>query len=225
MQSFVDFLNGIIWSPALIYLCLGAGLFNSVLTRFVQVRHFFEMWRLLLNIKEPSKGSPLSKRSPYHSQAVWVLVILLGLLPLSVSVARCGILDVDGCVFVPPPRMQNPLWLKFIKKKTTVNSVAAPLTTSKSHGSKWYAWVCAIATIFACGVLLPGVQSNSISNAVESAFGSGPMIKTALGTFSFAKIFSGTVISIQLGFIIFGGVKRIASFTPIVVPLWRWRTS
>lgn len=56
MQSFVDFLNGIIWSPALIYLCLGAGLFYSVLTRFVQVRHFFEMWRLLLNNKESSKG-------------------------------------------------------------------------------------------------------------------------------------------------------------------------
>ncbi|GIA39014.1 sodium/alanine symporter [Vibrio cholerae] len=56
MQSFVDFLNGIIWSPALIYLCLGAGLFYSILTRFVQVRHFFEMWRLLLNNKESSKG-------------------------------------------------------------------------------------------------------------------------------------------------------------------------
>ena len=34
----VDWINGIIWSKALIYLCLGAGLFFSVLTRFVQVR-------------------------------------------------------------------------------------------------------------------------------------------------------------------------------------------
>ncbi|WP_195744252.1 sodium:alanine symporter family protein, partial [Vibrio parahaemolyticus] len=48
MQSLVDFLNGIIWSPVLIYLCLGAGLFYSIMTRFVQIRHFFEMWRLLL---------------------------------------------------------------------------------------------------------------------------------------------------------------------------------
>ena len=48
MQSFVDFSKWNYLSPALIYLCLGAGVFYSVLTRFVQVRHFFEMWRLLL---------------------------------------------------------------------------------------------------------------------------------------------------------------------------------
>ncbi len=56
MQSLVDFLNGIIWSPVLIYLCLGAGLFYSIMTRFVQVRHFFEMWRLLLSGKSSKKG-------------------------------------------------------------------------------------------------------------------------------------------------------------------------
>lgn len=56
MQSLVDFLNGIIWSPVLIYLCLGAGLFYSIMTRFVQVRHFFEMWRLLLSGKSSTKG-------------------------------------------------------------------------------------------------------------------------------------------------------------------------
>ena len=56
MQSLVDFLNGIIWSPVLIYLCLGAGLFYSITTRFVQVRHFSEMWRLLLSGKSSSKG-------------------------------------------------------------------------------------------------------------------------------------------------------------------------
>ncbi len=85
-------------------------------------------------------------------------------------------------------------------------------------GQKWYAWIFAIATIFACGVLLPGVQSNSIGNAVETAFGTGAMIDTAIGTISFAKIFTGAVISVILAFIIFGGVKRIANFTQIVVP-------
>lgn len=35
----VDWINGVVWSKALIYLCLGAGVFFSILTRFVQVRH------------------------------------------------------------------------------------------------------------------------------------------------------------------------------------------
>ena len=43
MEALVSAVNDIIWSSALIYLCLGAGLFYSVLTRFAQVRHFKEM--------------------------------------------------------------------------------------------------------------------------------------------------------------------------------------
>ena len=43
----VDYLNGLIWSKALIYLCLGAGLYFSIRTRFLQVRGFREMIRLM----------------------------------------------------------------------------------------------------------------------------------------------------------------------------------
>ncbi len=43
MQEIVDSINGVVWSSALIYLALGAGLFFSILTRFVQVRLFREM--------------------------------------------------------------------------------------------------------------------------------------------------------------------------------------
>ncbi|UTW04137.1 hypothetical protein KDX31_03730 [Amphritea atlantica] len=40
MQAFVDFTNGIISSPAMTYLRLGAGLFSSILIRFVQLQMF-----------------------------------------------------------------------------------------------------------------------------------------------------------------------------------------
>ena len=56
MKEIIDFLNGIIWSPALIYLCLGAGLFYSVITRFMQVRHIKEMIRLLFARNESPEG-------------------------------------------------------------------------------------------------------------------------------------------------------------------------
>ena len=38
----------------------------------------------------------------------------------------------------------------------------------KAMGQKWYAWIFAMSTIIAVGVLLPGVQSNSIGNAANS---------------------------------------------------------
>ncbi|MBY7875111.1 alanine:cation symporter family protein [Vibrio fluvialis] len=220
MQSFVDFLNGIIWSPVLIYLCLGAGLFYSILTRFVQVRHFFEMWRLLLSGKSSSKGI-----SSFQALAV----------SLSGRVGTGNIAGVAAAIGFGGPGAIFWMWVVAFFGAATAyaESTLAQIYKEedegefrggpayyieKAMGQKWYAWIFAIATIFACGVLLPGVQSNSIGNAVESAFGSGPMIETAIGTYSFAKIFTGTVVSILLGFIIFGGVKRIANFTQIVVP-------
>ena len=56
MESLVNVVNGIIWSPALIYLCLGAGLFYSIMTRFVQVRLFSEMISLLFKGKSSAQG-------------------------------------------------------------------------------------------------------------------------------------------------------------------------
>ena len=56
MQEIVDQLNAVIWSPALVYLCLGAGLFFSIMTRFVQVRLFGEMVRLLFSGRASDKG-------------------------------------------------------------------------------------------------------------------------------------------------------------------------
>ena len=43
MEATVHFINSIIWSKALIFVCLGAGLFFSLRTRFMQIRGFFEM--------------------------------------------------------------------------------------------------------------------------------------------------------------------------------------
>ena len=56
MEQLIDTLNGWIWSPALIYLCLGAGLFYSLITRFMQVRHFKEMIRLLFTRRDSAEG-------------------------------------------------------------------------------------------------------------------------------------------------------------------------
>ena len=220
MQSFVDFLNGIIWSPALIYLCLGAGLFYSIVTRFVQVRHFFEMWRLLLSGKSSTKGI-----SSFQALAV----------SLSGRVGTGNIAGVAAAIGFGGPGAVFWMWVVAFFGAATAyaESTLAQIYKEedegefrggpayyieKAMGQRWYAWIFAISTIFACGVLLPGVQSNSIGNAVEAAFGPGPIIETAIGTFTFAKIFTGTVVSIILAFIIFGGVKRIASFTQFVVP-------
>jgi len=72
MQEIVATINGYVWSEALIFLCLGTGLFFSVMTRFVQVRLFREMIHLLCSFpaKNPTVAYPLFRRlpSPYPAE-------------------------------------------------------------------------------------------------------------------------------------------------------------
>ena len=56
MEDLITSLNAIIWSTALVALCLGLGLYFSIRTRFMQVRGVPEMLRLMLNNKSSSSG-------------------------------------------------------------------------------------------------------------------------------------------------------------------------
>lgn len=49
-------LNNLVWSPPMIILCVGAGAYFTIHTRFLQIRHFKEMWRLLLDKEHSESG-------------------------------------------------------------------------------------------------------------------------------------------------------------------------
>lgn len=220
MQSIVETLNSYIWSPYLIFLALGAGAFFSVLTRFVQVRMVREMWRLLLSGKSSDRGI-----STFQALAM----------SLSGRVGTGNIAGVAAAIGFGGPGAIFWMWIvAFLGASTAyVESTLGQIYKEvddgqfrggpayyieKAMGQKWYAWTFAIATIIATGFLLPGIQSNSIGNAMELAFGAHGMVETAFGTLSFTKIVTGAAVVTILGVIIFGGVKRIAHFTQIVVP-------
>jgi len=220
VQELVNTINGYIWSSALIYLCLGAGLFFTVLTRFVQIRQFSEMWRLLVSGKSSEQGI-----SSFQALAV----------SLSGRVGAGNIAGVAAAIGFGGPGAVFWMWVvAFFGAATAyVESTNAQIYKEehdnkyyggpayyieKAMGQKWYAWTFAIATIIATSILLPTVQSNTIGNAVEQVFSNSGTIDTAIGVLSLTKVYTATIIVLMLGFIIFGGIKRIASFTQVVVP-------
>ena len=56
MSAFLDVLNAIIWSPALVFLCLGAGIYFTLVTRFLQIRCIPDMLRQLVNGEKSESG-------------------------------------------------------------------------------------------------------------------------------------------------------------------------
>ncbi len=220
MEGFISALNGIIWSPALIYLCLGAGLFYSILTRFAQVRHFKEMCKLLLNNSESDKGI-----SSFQALAV----------SLSGRVGVGNIAGVAAAIGFGGPGAIFWMWVvAFLGASTAyVESTLGQLYKVEENGQyrggpayyferclgwKWLGILFAISAIIGCGIFLPGVQANAVGNAVTQVFGDGNMVVTSFGEVGTHKLIALAVILIVLAFIIFGGIRRIAHFTQIVVP-------
>jgi AGCS family alanine or glycine:cation symporter len=218
--NLVATLNGYVWSSALIYLCLGAGLFYSILTRFVQVRLFGEMIRLLVSSKESDRGI-----SSFQALAV----------SLAGRVGTGNIAGVAAAIGFGGPGAVFWMWVvAFLGSATAyIESALGQIYKEvdegqyrggpayyieKAMGQKWYAWIFATATIFACGALLPGVQSNSIGNAANLAFGGGTMVDFMGDVVPLAKIVTGLIVVAVLGFVIFGGIKRIAHVTQVIVP-------
>ena len=77
---------------------------------------------------------------------------------------------------------------------------------SKGFGSKGLAAFFSIAIIIALGFIGNMVQSNSISDAFQTAF-------------NMPSLYVGIGLALLAGLIFFGGISRIASFTEKVVPL------
>lgn len=222
LVKFVALANDIIWSPALIYLCLGAGLFYSILTRFVQVRLFKEMLRLLFKGKPDNAGI-----SSFQALAV----------SLAGRVGMGNIAGVAAAIGFGGPGAVFWMWIvAFLGASTAyVESTLGQIYKERdvvtgeyrggpayyferALGQKWYGILFAVASIIACGVFLPGVQANGVINAVAQVAGEGSAMNfMGIDTGSTRLIALGLIL-VVLGFIIFGGIKRIATFTEYAVP-------
>lgn len=207
MERIVTFLNDIIWSQALIYLCLGAGLFFSIGTRFAQVRHFGHMARLLFRGQASARGV-----SSFQAFAMAV----------SGRVGTGNIAGVATAIAMGGPGAVFWMWaIAFVGAGSAfVEAALAQIYKEEINGQyrggpayyierglkmKWYAVIFAISTVVAVGFFLPGVQANSIGEAVQTAF-AVPRFATAAG------------LVLLLGVIIFGGVKRIGRAAELAVP-------
>lgn len=207
LNDLIDWLNSLIWSPALVFLCLAVGLFYSVATRFLQVRHLKEMVRLMFSRKSSQAGI-----SSFQA--------------LNVALAgRVGVGNIAGvatAIAFGGPGAVFWMWaVAFLGAGTAfVEAALGQVYKEKLDGQfrggpayyiekglkmKWYAVLFAAVTVVATGALLPGVQANSIVSSIENAFGINPYL-------------SGGVIAAVLAFIIFGGLKRIARVAEFAVP-------
>lgn len=207
LENVVSFLNDLLWSPVMIYFCLGVGLLFSIITRFLQVRHFKDMIKLMFQGKSSDAGV-----SSFQALSI----------ALSGRVGTGNIAGTATAIAFGGPGAVFWMWMiAFIGASSAfIESTLAQIYKVKQDGQyrggpayyiekgigwKWYAVLFAISSIIAVGLLMPGIQSNSIATGLKNAFGLSPTL-------------TGILLVVLLGAIIFGGVKRIATVAQYVVP-------
>lgn len=218
MTAFITWLNEIIWSPVLVYLCLAVGVYFTIRTRLLQIRQIPAMLRATFKGESSQDGV-----SSFQALAM----------SLAGRVGTGNIAGVATAIAFGGPGAVFWMWtVAFLGSSTSfIESTLGQIykerdkVTGEYRGGpayyfekayrhtkysglfKVYASLFAFATVLACGFFLPGVQANGIATSMEGAFPAVHPWMTATG------------ITILLAFIVVGGVKRIAVFASIVVPV------
>ena len=214
----VDDISGFVWNNILLFVLLGAGLYFTIRTGFVQIRHFGRGWNRVFGDFSLS-GSKAGKDGMSSFQALATAIA-----------AQVGTGNIAGCataIVGGGPGAIFWMWLaaffgmatiygeaclaqatKITDKNGEVTGGPVYYITKAFKGGfgKFMAGFFSIAIILALGFMGNMVQSNSISAAFETAFGIPTWIV-------------GIAVAIIAAFIFLGGISRIASFTEKCVPI------
>lgn len=215
MDTIINSISEAVWSPAFIILCGLTGIYFSIRTGFLQFTYIKDMLKLLFSAKSTDKGI-----TPFQafSLAISGRVGTGNIVGVATAIAMGG----PGAIF----------WMWFI---AIIGSASAFIEATlgqvykqeidgeyrggpayyieKGLGIKWYAILFAVVTIVSCGLLLPGVQSNSIASSMNNAF------QLPIDQFMGMPInYTGLIVIVLLAIIIFGGVNRLAKVSELVVP-------
>ena len=205
----IDIIYDIVWSPALIVLLVGAGLYFTIRTRCVQIRRVGLMARLLFGRRKSSDQSSLS---PFQAFCV----------ALSGRVGTGNIVGVATAIALGGPGAVFWMWvIAFLGASTAfTESTLAQIYNFKHQGElrggpasyiekglkkPWLGMLFAILTIAGYGMLLVLTQSNGVSGAFENSFAVKPWV-------------SGLALAFILSLVIIGGARRIAHVATVVTP-------
>jgi alanine or glycine:cation symporter, AGCS family len=206
-------LNEYMWSYILIAGLVGLGLYFSLRTKFVQFRYIAEMGRLLT---DKTTISAKGKRGISSFQAFTISTASRvgtgNLAGVATAIAGGG----PGAVFW--------MWLIALLGGATsfIESTLAQIYKvkdgkdgfrggpayymEKGLNARWMGILFAVIITFCFGLVFNSVQSNTISLAME-------------GAYSFDRLTTGIILAVLTAVIIFGGIKRIAHVTQILVPV------
>ncbi|MDP5252568.1 MULTISPECIES: sodium:alanine symporter family protein [unclassified Vibrio] len=213
LQSFFGLIGDLTWGWALVPFLIIFGLFFTIVTNFVQFRYFKRMFRVL----KKDTNQPDDKKSISGREAL--------LLSIGGRVGGGNIAGVAVAITLGGPGAVFWMWmvalvgmatsliecsLAQLFKRREGDHFRGGAALSIMHGlGKDYRWLACLYSVclmvsFAIG--FNAFQGNTVAGAIQDSLG-------------VSRIYTGIALAIIVGFIIYGGIKRIAKTCDIIVPI------
>ena len=213
LESIFGLIGDLTWGWALIPFLVIFGCFITIATGFVQFRYFKRMFRVLSGSNQTADPNAISAR-----EALFVSV--------GGRVGGGNIAGVAVAITLGGPGAVFWMWAIAIVGMATslVECTLAQVFKRRQedgtfrggparmilHGLgsdyRWLAVLYAICLIAAFGIGFPAFQGNTVAGAAENSFG-------------LSRFITGAVLTAGTGFIVFGGIHRIAKASDVIVPI------
>ncbi|PYE36661.1 alanine/glycine:cation symporter family protein [Psychrobacter fozii] len=199
------------WYGLLVFVLIGAGLYFTIITRFIQFRHFGHMWKLLRVSNQGRKDGGISSFEALMTS-------------LAARVGTGNLAGVAIAIYLGGPGAVFWMWMTAIVgmstsfiESTLAQAYKVPHNDNvyrggpayyieKGLGKRWLAIFFSLCLLVAFGLAFNGVQSNTIAQATHEAFG----IPTWM---------TGLILVILVAPVVFGGLRSVARIAGKIVPV------
>ena len=237
MMSFSDFvgkLNGIAWGPWMLILLVGTGIYLSVQVGFIQFGKFGYVMKNTI-------GKVFSKQTAGEGEVTPFQAVTTA---LAATVGTGNIAGVTGAIALGGPGAVFWMWIsalfgmvtkyaevvlaiRYRERNAKGDWVGGPMYYIKNGLGKGWSWLAVMFSLlgalaaFGIGNMTQvNTIAGSINNAID-AFG-GNTAANALVIFGqnvpFTSLVVGGIVALIVALVLFGGIKRIGSFTEKIVP-------
>jgi AGCS family alanine or glycine:cation symporter len=213
LEGFFGVINDLTWGWALVPFLVVLGLFFTVVTGFVQLRFFVRMFRVLLGRNQSADPNAISARAA-------LLVSVGG------RVGGGNIAGVAVAISLGGPGAVFWMWaIALVGMATSLIECSLAQLYKRSEGDgtyrggparsiihglgpeyRWLAVLYAVCLIASFAIGFNAFQGNTVAGAAEGSLG-------------IPRIVTGALLTVVAGFIVFGGIRRIARVADVVVPV------
>ena len=210
MPDFFFFINEVLWGSIMIYLLLGAGLWFTLRSGFIQFRYIRKFGRSLKNSVTPQPGGLTSFQALCTSLAARLGSGNLAGVALAISAGGPGAVFwmwVTALLGMATSFAESSLAQLYKEKDKSGQFRGGPAWyMARGLGMRWMGILFSLFLLLAYGLIFNTVQANSVAHALSYAF-------------SCPEWLAGLVLALVVLLTISAGLKGIARLMQWLVPI------